>query len=97
MTDRFRLYYNSDGTVNQYSMEELDGDWIAIDAPTFHAARYDVRVAKGKIVPLNSHVISKYYQVATASDTTVATDPYDILLLVDRTQQHILWDYRSDN
>ena len=97
MTARFRLYYNSDGTVNQYSMEELDGDWIAIDARTFHAARYDVRVIKGKIVSLNEYRISKYYHVDADGENTIATDPDDILLLVDRTQQHILWDYRSDN
>jgi len=96
MTARFRLYYNSDGTVNQYSMEDLPGDWIAVDVATFHAHRHDVRVIKGKIVPLHSVTLT-YHLVDTPTDTTIATDPYDILLLVDSDQQHILWDYRSDN
>ena len=96
MTGRFRLYYNSDGTVDQYSMEDLPGDWIPVDAPTFHAGRYDVRVVKGKIVPPHT-VIFKYHRAESPTETTIATDPDDILLLVDPDQPHILWDYKSDN
>ena len=96
MTGRFRLYYNSDGTVNQYSMEDLPGNWIAIDSSTFHACRYDIRVAKGKIVSPNDFVL-KYYRAEYPTETTIATDPDDILLLVDPDQPHILWDYKSDN
>jgi hypothetical protein len=97
MTARFKLYYNSDGSVNQYSMEDLPGDHIEIDADTFHACRYDVKIVKNKIISLSQTVISKYYQTDTAAENTVATDPWDILLLVSTDEPHILWDYRSDN
>jgi hypothetical protein len=56
----FRLYYDDKGKVVCYSCDQLEGNYIVIDALTYAAARPDIRVIDGKIstVPRNM-VISK--------------------------------------
>ena len=92
---KYRLYYNHDGTPKYYSMEELDGQFIYVDQPTFQCCRYDVIVIDGKIRSLSENIVSKYKIVDVESETTVCTDSTDISIIVGRTQQHILWDYTS--
>jgi len=56
----FRLYYDDKGYVVSYSCEELEGDYVIIDAQTFAEARPDVRVVNGKVVKVNAGaVVSK--------------------------------------
>jgi len=48
----FRLYYDDQGRVIHYSMEDLPGDYIIVDRLTFDQARFDIRVKDGQIVKL---------------------------------------------
>jgi hypothetical protein len=56
----FRLYYDDTGKVICYTCEELEGNYIVIDAQTYAEARPDIRVIDGKIstVPV-SMLVSK--------------------------------------
>ena len=49
----YRLYYHDDGSPLCYSMEDLPGNYIEIDAETFAAADHWVRVVDGKIKRIN--------------------------------------------
>jgi hypothetical protein len=40
----FRLYYDEHGNVISYSMEDLPGNYIAIDRVTFEQTRFDIKV-----------------------------------------------------
>jgi hypothetical protein len=44
----YRAYYNSEGWVECYSMEDLPGKYIDIDQPTYVTAPY-ARVINGKL------------------------------------------------
>lgn len=47
----FRLYYNpEDGTPLHYSMEDLPGTFIVIDAQTFNELRFDIIIRDGKVI-----------------------------------------------
>lgn len=50
----FRLYYNEEGHVLYYSMEDLPGNYISVDRLTFDQARFDLRVKDGKLVKLRN-------------------------------------------
>lgn len=59
----FRLYYDDKGNVVGYTCEELEGNYIVIDATTFAEARPDVKVVDGKIVKNNTgSVVSKLFK-----------------------------------
>lgn len=95
MTPTYRLYYNKDGTPRFYSMEDVEGDYIAVDQNTYQAGRYDVRIVDGRIRSLSENTISRYQVVTEESDTTVTVHPEDISIIVDKSQQHILLDYKT--
>ena len=90
---QYRLYYNSDGTPRFYSMEEHDIPFIEVDLQTFEIGRYDIVVVKGKIKSLTDNVISRLVPVTEPTLTSKRCDPTDVTIIVDKSQQHILWDY----
>lgn len=55
----WRLYYNSQGEPLCYSMEDLPGNYIDVDAETFAAASYNVRVVNGKLKHFSTAVATK--------------------------------------
>lgn len=74
-------------------MEEHDIPFVEVDLQTFETGRYDVVVVKGKIKSLTDNVISRLVPVTESTDTSKSCDPTDVTIIVDKSQQHILWDY----
>jgi hypothetical protein len=93
----YRLYYNSDGSPKYYTMEDLEGEYIEVDEQTYHVGRYDVKIVNKKLKSLNENIVSKYTIVKQRTLSTVSCDPTDILLVVDISQDNILWDYLDSN
>lgn len=58
----YRLYYNPDGSLRCYSMEDLPGEYIEIDAETFVRGDLWVRVIDGKIRKINRWTVQKLVQ-----------------------------------
>lgn len=76
----FKLYYDESGKVVCYSCEDLEGDYIVIDALTYAEARPDIRVVDGKISKVaRSMIVSKLMPGDTG--TTCASE--DISIIVD--------------
>lgn len=48
----FRLYFDDKGDVLCYSCENLDGNYLVIDAQTYAECRFDIRVVDNQIVKL---------------------------------------------
>lgn len=55
----WRLYYSADGSPLHYSMEDLPGDYIEIDAETYARGDLWVRVIDGKICRVNRFTVQK--------------------------------------
>lgn len=76
----FRLYYNDKGQVVTYTCEQLEGNYIVIDATTFAESRPDVRVVDGKVVKNNAgSVVSRLYKdvegvCCEAEDVSIITE-----------------------
>jgi hypothetical protein len=81
----FRLYYNESGNPTFYTMEDLPGNYIEIDAATFARASPTVRVVNGKLVELPRQQITKLVPVSDSIDG-VACDPRNVAVVVDNTQ-----------
>ena len=59
----FRLYYDDKGSVIAYTCEDLEGNYVVIDALTFAEARPDVKVVDGKLIKNHSgSVVSRLYR-----------------------------------
>ena len=99
ITSKYRLYYNKDGTPKYYSMEDLAGDYIAVDHQTFEIGRYDIIIKDKKIINLTDLGYPKFHIVATETDTTVKCDSDDITLITNSVSHdnNILWDYKISN
>jgi hypothetical protein len=51
-TPVYKLYYDSQGYLICYSMDDLPGQWLLITAEQFAKSDSHVRVVDGKVVPL---------------------------------------------
>lgn len=77
----YRLYYNSDGSVRCYSMEELDGDYIVIDEDTYNQFRTDIIVKNGEIIRLTNNAS---WKLCPSSTETYGCHPSNVSIVVEK-------------
>jgi hypothetical protein len=90
----FRLYYNDAGEPITYSMEDLPGTYIEVDANIFARTPLNVRVRDGRLIELKSAV-----RRLTPSDTGITCCPDNVAIVVPETEPHQRWSmktYESD-
>ena len=91
----FRLYYNEDGSIITYSCEELEGNYIVIDAETFALSRQDIRVVDGKIeaiVPI--FIINKL--IESNEGVACAVEDVNIPVSNDHHGESTKWTIKHD-
>jgi hypothetical protein len=77
----FRLYYKEDGTVDFYTCDKPEGDYIVVDALAFAESRPDVKVVNGRITRVRPHAIvqklkpSNKGQLTSIDDISIITNP----------------------
>jgi hypothetical protein len=86
----YRAYYNSEGWVECYSMEDLSGNYIDIDQPTYVLAPY-AQVVNGQL-----KVVKPASTVTKLVPGTVGTacDPQDVCV-VTTAKEHIKWSVKT--
>lgn len=89
----YRLYYDEQGLVINYSMEDLPGNFIVIDRTTFDQARHDVRIKDGKIVRLSHPASWKLVPAVTSAHTCHRDDITVIVSNEFANKQH--WEVKT--
>jgi len=88
----FRLYYDESGRPLSYSMEDLPGNYIEIDAETYALSSFKVQVINNKLVHLiPKTIINKL--VPAESGTPCLPD--NVSIVVDAVYPHINWSLKS--
>ena len=89
----FRLYYNERGEPVSYSMDDLPGNYIEIDAETYQRSGSNVRVVDGKLVPVvYKRPVSKLKPSTTGTPCCVE----NVSVVVAEDQPHIKWSLKSN-
>ena len=87
----FRLYHDDQGHILFYSMEDLPGTYIDIDAETFARAHTNMRVRDGKLIEIARTTSAKLIP----SDTGTACHPDNVAVVVSEQQPNIKWSKRT--
>lgn len=86
----FRLYHQ-DGVPLFYSMEDLPGTYIEIDAETFSRSPMHVRVRDGYLVESIWRATARLVH----SDTGTACHPDNVAIVVEETEPHQRWSKQT--
>lgn len=74
----FRLYYDDTGRALCYTCENLEGNYVVIDADTYHQCRPDVYVINGLLVKREQATV---IQKLKPSSTGVTCSSDDICMI----------------
>lgn len=86
----FRLYHQ-DGVPLFYSMEDLPGTYIEIDAETFARSHMHGRVRDSQLVESVWRTTARL----VPSDTGTACHPDDVTIVVAETEPHQRWSKQT--
>jgi len=88
-----RLYHDEQGGVLFYSMEDLPGTWIEVDAATYATAPHAVRVISGSLVRLPKQMLIDKLRPA---EHGICCHPQDVCIVVSPDQPHVKWSVSCD-
>ena len=89
----FRLYYDDKGRPLSYSMEDLPGNYIDIDAETYARSSSRVCVVNGKLIHITpKKVVTKLVPGIKGTPCL----PANISIVVDKQQPHIKWSLKTN-
>ena len=90
----FRLYYNDDGSIICYSCENLEGNYVLIDAQTYAECRQDVTIVDGKIETVKPLVLVQKL-VESKQGTRCAIDDINIVVSDDYNGETTNWEMKK--
>lgn len=89
----FKLYYDDQGRPIRYTNEELEGNYIEVDGPTYMTGDMNVRVRDGKIVKF----IQQTYKKLKPSSTGTACVAEDVAIVAPADYpRQTLWRLTTD-
>lgn len=89
----YRLYYDDQGHVLFYSMDDHPGNYIEIDADLFSRCPSNIKVINDRI-----HLLDQYTSTKLRPATTgVPCHPLDVCVIVDQDKEHTKWNKHDEN
>ena len=87
----YRIYYDNNGRPTSYTVEDLPGNYIEVDAVVYSSPDKNIRIIDGKIVKIKQPVmVAKLMQ----SELGISCHPDNVAVVVDSTQPHIKWSLK---
>ena len=83
----YRIYYNEQGELLFYSMDDVPGTYISIDADAFARSATNVVVQDGRLFEIVNTTTVKLQP----SDTGTPCHPDDVCIVVPETHEHQRW------
>lgn len=90
-----RLYYREDGSIITYTCEEIEGNYIVVDAETFASGRIDVRVVDREI-KIITPTFSIDKLVEATEGTACAVEDINIPVSNDHDGESKKWTMKHD-
>ena len=91
----YRLYYRDDGTPICYSMEDMPGNYIELDAATYSRSPGNVRVIDGKLKEFQPKGMVTKLKPNAVNGTPCS--PVDVAIVVEQTQPHTKWNLENND
>ncbi len=88
----YRLYHNDQGVPLFYSMEDVPGTYIEIDAETFARSPTKIRVRDGKIVELTWTTTAR---LEPTDGIGTPCHPQDVSVVVGTDRPHQCWSKQT--
>lgn len=85
----FRLYYDDNGMPIAYSMDDMPGNYIEVDADTFARGKGDVRVINGQLTVIDRQ--NHMTKLRPNHEHGTACHPQDVNVVVPESTQHVKW------
>lgn len=76
----FRVYYDEQGHIVCYSMEDLPGNFVVVDRITFDQCRMDLKVKEGKLIKI---LQDASWKLAPSDSADYACHAQDLSVIVD--------------
>lgn len=86
----YRLYYDDAGMPTFYTCDKLSGNYIVVDAETYAAGRYDIRIINGIIQYNKQLAVPKL----VLSDIGTKCLKQDITIISD--ENYCFWKLKTD-
>ena len=84
----YRLYHDEQGLPLFFSQEDLPGNYLDLDQTTYNTPHTHIRVIDGKLVTLDTNVITKI----TPTTYGVPCHPHDVSIVVGTALPHVNWN-----
>ena len=88
-----RLYHDDQGRPQFYSMEDLPGTYIEVDAATYAEAPHDVVVRDGRLIRLEPRVV--VHKLCPDTDQGTCCHPSSICVVVSPDLAHKKWKKKT--
>ena len=89
----YRVYYEDDGTVICYSMDDLPGKYIEIDLETYQKAPISTRVVNEKLIEFDPPRATR--KLSPSNEAGTPCDPDNVAVVVDETMPNTRWSIKS--
>lgn len=91
----YRLYHDEQGHPIAYSMDDLPGNYIEIDAETYARSSGQVRVINGQLVEIEKHSVQ--LKLKPSADQGFCCHPWDVCVIVDEYSPHRKWKMTDES
>ena len=89
---RYRIYYDELGRPTSYSVDDLPGNYIDVDATVYMSGETNIRIINGKIEKIKPTVL---IAKLVPSNSGTCCNPNNIGVVVTDTDPHTKWNLKT--